>query len=146
MWPPSKQPLVKRLDQVIQRLLVSSCKFCLHAMVAGVFHQEFVNVANGFESGGKLFRFFREDAVGGQPVMEAQIRHGLREGRTNAAQQYRYSARLHFMDKMVKAFERHHIGIACTLEAQDDVMNIFGFGTASEMIEAAVKLGSCAKK
>ena len=82
-------------------------------------------MANGFERGRELFLFFREDAIRGEPIIEPQIRHSLRETRTNAAKQHCHSARSHVMQKVVEAFESNHVGIACAFKAQHDMTNVF---------------------
>jgi hypothetical protein len=68
-----------QLDQLIQRLLVSICEFALRTIVARIILQEFVDTADGFESGGEFFCFLGKDAVGRQPIMEAQIRLPFRK-------------------------------------------------------------------
>ena len=39
-------------------------------MFAGIFADQLVNMANGFEGGRKHLLFFVENAVGGQPVLK----------------------------------------------------------------------------
>ena len=67
----------------------------MHAVIAGIVFQEFVNMANGLQSGRKLFWFFWKDTVGRKPIMEVQICHGLRKCRTYTAKQNRYSCLLY---------------------------------------------------
>jgi hypothetical protein len=127
-------------NQVIQTPPFSSRKLCLHAMIAGIIFQEFVNAANSLEGSRKIFCFLRKHTIDRQPVVKAQIRHRLRESWTNAAQQYCHSPGLHFMQEMVEAFERNHVGVAGPLNAQHHEMNIFVLGAPFQVIETAVEL------
>src|SRR6202034_1082358 len=88
-----RQPLYGRLHGKLGRGIERWISLPGH----GIIFQEFVNAANCFESGRELFWFFRENVIGRQPFVKAQIRHGLRESWTNAAQQYCHSPGLHLM-------------------------------------------------
>src|ERR1700723_358883 len=115
-------------------------------MIAGIFFQEFVNAVNRLERGRKLLCFLRKHMIGRQPIVKAQILHGLRESGTNSAQQYGHATCLHFTQEMVEAFERNHVGIAGALETQYDEVNVFVLGAPFQMIETTVELRSGTKE
>jgi hypothetical protein len=80
-------------------------------MVAQIVFQDFVNAANRLERGREPFWFLRKNMFGRQPIIEPQVHHSLGKTRTDAAKQHGYSSLLHVMQKVVKAFQCHHVGI-----------------------------------
>src|SRR5262249_27847760 len=100
-------------NHVIHRLPSVGLSFSASRTVgAEVVAEHLIGPAHRLERRRILAVDLGKHAVGGEPVVEAQILHHPREVFTDTAEQYRALAAVHFLEEALQVLHAYHVGVA----------------------------------